>query len=106
MSSARGGNDAYAAIKAFVEVGGKFDDQQDANGTTAAMHAAFRGADAIRAFAEVGGKFTDQQNKYGETAAIYATRVGPSAINAFRTTVAVQKQIDSAPAHLPTPPRP
>ncbi len=48
-------NEGGAAIQAFAEAGGRFTDQQDSLGRTAAMQAVFNGPEAIRAFAKAGG---------------------------------------------------
>jgi hypothetical protein len=60
-------------ILAFAKCGGKFTDQHDILGNTAAHHAA-TSEDKIEAFVKAGGKFNDKQNGSGDTPAHYAGR--------------------------------
>ncbi len=76
-------NPGGAAIDAFYAGGGRFSDQQNWYGRTAAMYAAQNGPEAIKAFARAGGHFTDQEDKAGFTAEIYAVFSGPETIRAF-----------------------
>jgi len=72
-----------AAIDAFIAGGGKFTDQQNAHGRTAAMYAIQNGAEAVRSFAAARGHFTDQEDKAGFTSEIYAALADPDTIRAF-----------------------
>jgi hypothetical protein len=70
-------------IKAFAAGGGKFTNEQDQHGNTAAHYAACHWAAGIQAFAAAGGKFTDLQNQAGLTVAHLVANHGSAAINAF-----------------------
>jgi ankyrin repeat protein len=77
--SMRGGD----RIQAFFEAGGRFTDEQNQAGETAAMLAIDNGPDATRAFAKAGGHFTGQENKNGLTAEICAVFRGADEVRAF-----------------------
>ena len=74
-----GGN----TIEAFYAAGGRFNDQQDRLGRTAAMITIFNGPEAIEAFANAGGHFTEQEDRDGRTAEIYAVSRNADIITAF-----------------------
>lgn len=71
------------AINAFYAGGGRFTDQQNWYGRTAAMYAVQNGPEAINAFGRAGGHFTDQEDKAGITAEVYAALGTPDTIRAF-----------------------
>jgi ankyrin repeat protein len=80
LLAVKGGPDG---IKAFHDGGGKFTDEQDQFGNTAAMIAARMGANTIKAFHDAGGFFTDKQDEKGWTAAMQAAGSGLNAMKAF-----------------------
>jgi ankyrin repeat protein len=71
------------AIEAFFAAGGRFTEQQDNLGRTAAMFAIENGPAAITAFGKAGGHFTEQEDKAGLTAEVYAVSRDPGRIKAF-----------------------
>lgn len=78
------------AIKAFVACGGRFTDQQNDKGISAAMYAAGKGPESIKVFIDNGGTFTDQIDYRGWTAATYAVLGGPEAVRSYEAAVARQ----------------
>lgn len=76
------------SIRAFAAAGGKFTDERDYAGQTAAHHVVIRlvGGQkrrAMKAFVAAGGTFIDQQDMNGNTPAILAAHQGPDAVSAF-----------------------
>ena len=76
-------NEGPGAIEAFSVAGGRFTDQQDNRGRTAAMYAIENGPAAITAFGKAGGHFTEQEDNAGLTAEVYAVARGPDRIKGF-----------------------
>jgi ankyrin repeat protein len=76
-------NRGSAAIQAFANIGGRFTDQQDHLGRTAAMYAIFNGPEAIAAYANAGGKFSETEDQTLGSAAFWAVTMGADAITAF-----------------------
>ena len=70
-------------IQAFFESGGRFTEEQNNNGETAAMLVIDNGPDATKAYAKAGGQFTEQETKSGLTAEIYAVFRCADEVRAF-----------------------